>query len=103
MSAQPAETSALPLTEILAAVPGLTYRQLDYWTRRGYLRCVGAQYPGSGVLRFWDPDDVVTLRRVTALADTGMRPSVAFKLARGDEIEWLERGRILVSFWGDLA
>lgn len=103
MTATDAETVALTQYHVLKAVPGLSYRQLDYWTRRGLLRCVVDQHPGSGIPRFWDPEDIATLRRVVALTATGMKLSIAFTLARGDQIEWLDRDRILVSFWGDLA
>jgi len=63
-------------SEQAAQAAGITYRQLDHWTRRGYLR------PGTernafshgqgGVSRVWPPAEVAA----------GLTPEAAAELAR---------------------
>lgn len=86
--------------DVLAAVPGLTYRQLIYWTTQG--RVHAHRHPGShgrhvhrdrapadvadggsGQPISWPRSEVDVLRDVHLLvADTAMRLDVAFRLAR---------------------
>lgn len=40
---------------------GVTYRQLDYWTRKGYITPAKPS-PGSGVRRVWTPQVVEDVR-----------------------------------------
>lgn len=61
-------TQAQYLTTTAAAeAAGVSYRQLDYWTRLGLTRPVGESCPGSGGLRMWDPDEVPVIRLVAKL------------------------------------
>lgn len=40
---------------------GISYRQLDYWTRSGYITPQGAAMPGSGARRRWTAQHVAVL------------------------------------------
>ncbi len=52
----------------LAHRAGLSYRQVDYWTRAGWIiPTVGAD--GSGTARLYDPDTVETVRNLLARVD----------------------------------
>lgn len=62
-------------TEVVRMIPGITYRQLDYWCRRGYVTPSAAprlwrgelanpSTPGSGHHRMFTDADVARLRRV---------------------------------------
>lgn len=59
--------------EMRAEVPGLSFRQLDYWTRKGYLTSVDGGR-GSGSQRHWSEQerDVarVMLRLMKAMGST---------------------------------
>lgn len=71
----------------LATASGVTYRQLDYWSRTGILRCINGG-PGSGYVRAYPESEVAFARLLKQLLDGGvvLRPAVA--LAR----ELLEHG-----------
>lgn len=75
------------MQDVLEHVGGMSYRQLDYWTRCGYLKTISDPTPGSGCVRVWDVDDYPVLRRVTYLLQSGMALSMAFRLARHDTSE----------------
>jgi hypothetical protein len=71
------------LDYVLPAVPDATYRQLDYWARRGYLRLTQHK-PGPGNAREW-PDEEIRVAGVMArLAAAGLPPALAERVARGD-------------------
>jgi hypothetical protein len=53
---------------VCRVVPGLTYRQLDHWTRKGYLTPSLAPGDGSGNRRRWSHQDVQTARRLMSVA-----------------------------------
>lgn len=65
----------------LAHAAGITYRQLDYWTRTGVLTCVGGD-PGSGYLRAYPVAEVAFARLLKQLLDGGMNLRPAVDLAR---------------------
>lgn len=67
--------------DVLASVEGLTYRQLDWWTTRGYLR-VTLTHPGHGVYRCWPESEIAVLRRTLQLIEHGFQASKAIELAR---------------------
>lgn len=68
----------------LADAPdGCTYRQLDYWVRKGYLRVPNAT-PGSGSWRTWPRREVVVAEKMARLVAAGIPPAVACRVARGD-------------------
>jgi DNA-binding transcriptional MerR regulator len=60
---------------------GITYRQLDFWCRRGYLRPVTGGR-GSGFPRWYPPEEVEVARCMVALIRDGVRVEVAAKRAR---------------------
>lgn len=51
---------------------GITYRQLDYWARTGLVRPSVRDASGSGSQRLYSFADVVQLRVVKRLIDTGV-------------------------------
>ncbi len=65
----------------LAELVGITFRQLDYWTTKGYLHA-DANSPGSGNWRNYDGDEVAVAWLMAELVRAGMRPSAAATLAR---------------------
>lgn len=60
---------------------GVTYRQLDHWVRRGFLRPARA-LPGSGVTRLWSSAELKVARRMALLVDAGLTPETAERAAR---------------------
>lgn len=60
---------------------GITYRQLDYWARRGYLRPING-FSGSGRDREWPPAEVTIARRMGRLTAAGISPGQAAVFAR---------------------
>lgn len=60
---------------------GLTYRKLDYWTRRGYVNA-GESSPGSGHRRTWPPEELRIAALMGRLTDAGLSPDVAAFAAR---------------------
>lgn len=53
-------------------IVGITYRQLDYWARTGLVNPSVRQADGSGTQRLYSFDDIVQLRVVKRLVDTGV-------------------------------
>ena len=51
--------------------PGVTYRQLDYWTRTGLVTPSIKDAHGSGSQRLYSFQDLATLRVIKRLLDTG--------------------------------
>lgn len=60
---------------------GLTYRQLDFWTTRGYLRADVAS-PGSGRNRTWPQSEVRVAELMVHLTDAGVTVEAAARIAR---------------------
>jgi len=56
-----------------AKIAGITYRQLDYWAREGLMRPSLAEATGSGSRRRYSYGDLVTLRTIKRLLDSGLR------------------------------
>jgi hypothetical protein len=67
--------------EITEAVPGLTYRTLDYWTRSGYLQAANPGC-GSGRRRSWPASEVEVAQLMHVLVSAGLEPSGAATAAR---------------------
>ena len=65
---------------------GATYRQLDYWCRRGWLNPgrVGYSVNGSGSPRDWTPGEIRRARIMARLVRAGLNPAVAAEVASGD-------------------
>lgn len=75
-------TTGIPATA-LADEAGLSYRQLDYWTRRGYLLPV-ENSPGSGRERHFTLWETRVARRMGGLVEAGLTVESASAIARGD-------------------
>lgn len=72
---------------------GITYRQLDYWTRTGLLVTVDEiADPGSGYSRYYDLAQVRRARAISELLSIGM----SLQLVRHHIDEFLDTGQISV-------
>ncbi len=56
-----------------AEIVGITYRQLDYWARTGFVVPSLAQASGSGSRRQYSYGDLLTLKSVKKLLDAGIK------------------------------
>lgn len=56
-----------------ADIAGITYRQLDYWTRTGLVSPSLAAASGSGSRRRYSYTDLLELRVIKSLLDAGIR------------------------------
>jgi DNA-binding transcriptional MerR regulator len=75
---------------IACAAAGITYRQLDYWARTGLVEPSVRAASGSGSQRLYSFRDILVLRIVKRLIDTGVslaniRTAVAHLEQRGGE------------------
>jgi len=70
--------------DILDTTPGLTYRQLDWWTVRGYINAT-TNRPGYGMHRCWDADEAAVIARAVRLIDLGVTASKAITAARNPD------------------
>ncbi len=66
-------------------VPGVTYRQLDHWVRRGFLHPRNPN-PGSGYTTVWPAEELRVAARMGRLVKAGLVLDVAHRIARGDTI-----------------
>jgi len=71
---------------VVAAVPGLTYRMLDYWTRQGYISPSLQAAAGSGTQREYSPADVAVVARIMAGLEAGLSLAAAVRVARGESV-----------------
>jgi DNA-binding transcriptional MerR regulator len=53
-------------------IAGITYRQLDYWTRTGLVTPSVRDAHGSGTQRLYSFQDLAALRVIKSLLDTGL-------------------------------
>ena len=68
---------------MLTAVPGMTMRQLDHWSRLGGLRSDMVKGPGrTGKMRVWPESEVRVARMLFRLSQAGVRAEVAATIAR---------------------
>lgn len=77
--------SDLYTASAFADAAGITYRQLDYWTHRGYLKPVeinGGNKSGTGNSRVFDKPEVLKARVLAALVNPLNASVVADELAR---------------------
>lgn len=65
----------------MAALTGITYRRIDFWTRAGYLAPTAAS-PGSGHQRVYPASEVTIALLMVRLVDDGLTPSAAAECAR---------------------
>ena len=75
----------------------ISYRQLDYWVRKGYLR-PDRPAAGSGTQRGFSPAEVAVARRIVQLVSFGLPPGDAADAARRSYTTWLGRD-VKVSIW----
>lgn len=74
------------LTHIdMQALAAITYRQLDHWVRRGWLR-PDVDNVGSGRRRTFPPAELVVARTMGALTAAGIAPRSAERIARGEQL-----------------
>lgn len=71
----------------LAAAAGLTYRQLDWWVRRGLVTCQQAKPPaprkrGHGFPREFTEEEARVVIDAGQLVTAGVAPAAAITLAR---------------------
>jgi hypothetical protein len=64
----------------------VTWRQLDHWTRLGYLRTLSEQIPGIGHDRIWPSSEVQIARTMARLTAAGITPEGAERVARGKNL-----------------
>lgn len=83
----PADAGLIASGEFVARA-GCTYRQLDFWTRAGYLVPARAA-AGSGSQRLYAAAELVVARRMVALVRVGLAPQVAAYAARNGYRTWL--------------
>jgi hypothetical protein len=60
----------------------MTYRQLDYWTRRGWLQPHNGHTPGSGHPRQWDESELWVAVIIGRLRLAGIEMDTAVRVAR---------------------
>lgn len=63
----------------------LTYRQLDYWVRRGWIVPERPEQVSTGHHRTFSVREFVVIERMDRLVQAGVVPEVAARLARGDD------------------
>lgn len=56
----------------VCSVIGISYRQLDYWTRTGLVRASVAEAKGSGTQRLYSYRDLVEVKVIKSLLDGGI-------------------------------
>jgi hypothetical protein len=69
---------------------GITYRQLDFWTRAGYLHAMPGTGQGTGSSRRFAPDEVEVCCRMAALVNIDIAVPAASQIAR----QWEAAGGI---------
>jgi MerR HTH family regulatory protein len=63
-------------------VEGVSYRQLDYWVKRGWLHPDPRPHEHSGVTRTWPAEEVRVARIMGRLKAAGLTPEAAHRIAR---------------------
>jgi DNA-binding transcriptional MerR regulator len=69
-------------TEKALAATGISYRRLDFWASKGYLRPEGGG--GSGRARRWPEAELQVGARMGVYVDRGLTPAVAEYAARNN-------------------
>ena len=95
-------------TADVVGMSGGTYRQIDYWVRRGLLHPDDmpvdsggnerperdAKVPGSGMTRRWSTDEAAVCERMVRLVHGGLTITAAERIARGQQ--WIGPGIYVV-------
>ena len=56
----------------MAQIAGITYRQLDYWTRTGLVTASITPAAGSGTRRLYSFRDILIIKIIASLLDAGL-------------------------------
>lgn len=72
--------------DLLLSRAGISYRQLDYWNRRGFIRPRRVA-EGSGSRRDYGAEEERVLLRMGRLVKAGIAPDVAARIARNSVIK----------------
>ena len=83
MTATVADAHLLTATEITTST-GATYRQIDHWTRQGYIRTDGRPSPGSGITRQYPVEEAAVVAYMVRACRFGVSPERAAHAARHD-------------------
>ena len=67
-------------SSVAAEIAGITYKQLDHWTRLGHLHPGGGS--GTGNSRWWADDEVEVARRMGRLTSAGLPLAWSAQFAR---------------------
>jgi hypothetical protein len=86
--------SHLSLT--VAERAGVTYRQLDHWTRVGYVRARAREADSSGFLRHYDEAEMAVAVWMARLVQAGILPKSAAGYAR----MYVETGSMVITLRG---
>jgi len=79
----PAPDGYVTAVRVAETVPGMSYRQLHYWTSLGYLESVqGTLGPGSGIQILYPETEVAVAYLMARLVADGVMPRVAARVAR---------------------
>lgn len=70
-------------SQVLADIPEITYRQLDHWCVKGWLR--PDHRGGTGYARTFSGDEVRVARVMARLVAAGLTPAAAHRVARGEQ------------------
>jgi hypothetical protein len=70
-------------SEVLAAIPGLTYRQVDYWVRTDRVPGVSAHGEGSGTSRNFPIRALLHIHLMHSLIRFGFTLDKSFEIAAG--------------------
>ena len=69
--------------ESVKDIPGITYRRLDHWIRKGYISCgFEGDECGSGHWRTLDGAEIRVVALMVALVTAGLTPAAAAPVAR---------------------
>lgn len=75
---------------------GISYRQLDHWTRQGYLH-PETPAKGCGTRREWTNDEIQVAARMAELVRAGLTRKAAADVARkGGEVWLTPRIRLVI-------
>ncbi|MGI6798552.1 MerR family transcriptional regulator [Gordonia sihwensis] len=90
----PAETDGYRI-QAVQAIAGITYRQLDYWTRTSLVTPSVRNASGSGSQRLYSFTDIVLIKVIKRLLDTGIslqniRKAIDFLRENNSSIELSE-------------
>lgn len=71
LGAERASRRSFRATDVIAAA-GITYRQLDYWTRTDLVQASGHASTGHGDARWYRDTDVIRIATISALLNAGI-------------------------------